>query len=73
MQFRVILVTHPPTNPTRPFQTDRTDYNTLRRSLGRSVNIRLAFCRHGVVASGSTVSRITDGVDVVSYIIIAYN
>ena len=40
-QFRVIVVinppTHPPTNPARPLETDRTDYNTLRRSLARSV------------------------------------
>jgi len=33
MQFRVIVVTDPQTLP----QTDRTDYNTLRRSLARSV------------------------------------
>ena len=32
-QFRVIVVTNPPTN------TNRTDYNTLRHSLARSVNI----------------------------------
>ena len=31
-QFRIIVVTDPPTHtPTHP-QTDRTDYNTLRRS-----------------------------------------
>jgi len=31
MQFRVIVVTDP--------QTDRTDYNTLQRSLARSVKM----------------------------------
>ena len=35
-QFRVIVVTDPQIHP----QTDRTDYNTLRRSLARSVKMR---------------------------------
>jgi len=34
MQFRVIVVTDPPTHKHTPShkQTDRTDYNTLHRS-----------------------------------------
>ena len=36
-QFRVIAVTVPPTNTQSHKHTDRTDYNTLRRSLARSV------------------------------------
>jgi len=31
-QFRVIMVTDPKTNPQTNKPTDRTDYNTLRRS-----------------------------------------
>jgi len=36
MQFRVIMVTDPQTHPNT--ETDTGDYNTLRRSLARSVN-----------------------------------
>ena len=36
-KFRVIVVTELPTNAQTHRYTDRTDYNTLRRSLARSV------------------------------------
>jgi len=45
MQFRFIVVTDPQTQPYPPTNThtnkptDRTDYNTLRRSLARSIKI----------------------------------
>ena len=36
-QFRVIVVTDPPTNTQTHSRTDKADYNILRGSLARSV------------------------------------
>ena len=64
MQFRVIVVTdpqthtetHPPTNTQRNKPTDRTDYNTLRRSLPRWLSwLRHSAHRPGRSAGGAVV------------------
>ena len=68
MQFRVIVVTDPTTH-THP-QTDRTDYNTLRRSLAHSVmqyhhNISLpaaATCTESSFFTGTDASSVTEHV-----------
>jgi len=49
------------TDPHRPSATDRGDYNTLRRSLARSVIKQMLVSRKGVRLRGWYIMRLTDG------------